>query len=175
MIHAGRKSRPYGPGAVLQGHTLFLLPTSVSASLGRSRRYRRLPPCIIRRNYINRLGIWNVKGINGTAKRGDVVDVFKEGKFELLTLMETKLKGNGEVSWCGVNFTFAGVQEMERAREGVTILLNDIWHSAVIDFGCVISRILWIKFKFLRVKVCVVMQYGPNKGDGEERERREWV
>ena len=71
-----------------------------------------------------------------------MVDVFREGKFEWLALTETKLKGKGEVSWCGVNGIIAGVQEMERAREGVVILLNDVWHSAVVDFGCVSSRIL---------------------------------
>ena len=60
---------------------------------------------------------------------------------------------------------------MERAREGVGILLNDVWLSAVIDFGCVSSRILWIKFKFSRVKVCVGVGYSPNEGVGEERER----
>ena len=31
------------------------------------------------------------------------MDVFREGKFELCALMEMKLKGNGEVSWYGVN------------------------------------------------------------------------
>ena len=79
------------------------------------------------------------------------MDVFQKGKFELLALTETKLKRNGEVSWCGVNGIIVGVQEMERAREGVAVLLNDVWHSAVIDFGCIGSR---IKFKFSRVKVC---------------------
>ena len=34
---------------------------------------------------------------------------------------QTKLKWNGCI--------IAGVQEMEKAREGVTILLNDVWHS----------------------------------------------
>ena len=34
------------------------------------------------------------------------------------------------------NGIIAGVQEMERAREGVATLLNDVWHSAVVDFGC---------------------------------------
>ena len=102
--------------------------------------------------YINRLGTWNVRVINGTVKREEVVNVFREGKFEFLVLMETKLKGNGEVSWCGVNGFIASFQEMERAREGVAILLNNVWDSAVIDFGCVSSRILWIKFKFSRVK-----------------------
>ena len=51
------------------------------------------------------------------------------------------------------------------------ILLNDVWHSAMVNFGCVNSRILWIKFKYSRVKVCVVVGCGPNEGDGEERDR----
>ena len=48
--------------------------------------------------------------------------------------------------------------------------MSDVWHSAVVKHGCVSPRILWIKFKFSRVKVCVVVGYGPNEGDGEERE-----
>ena len=86
------------------------------------------------------------------------MDVFREGKFELLALTEKKLKGNGEVSWCGVNGIIADVQELERVKEGVGILLNDVWHSAVIDFGCISARILWVKFKFSRVKL--VWWYG---------------
>ena len=73
-----------------------------------------------------------------------MVDVFRNGKYELLALKETKLKGNGEVSCCGVNGIIASIQEMERAREGVAILLNEVWHSVVIDFGCVGSRVWWI-------------------------------
>ena len=59
---------------------------------------------------------------------------------------------------------------MERAREGVVILLKDVWHSEVVKSGCVSSRILWIKFKFSSVKVYVVVGCGPNEGDSEERE-----
>ena len=62
------------------------------------------------------------------------MDVFRKGKFELLTLTETKLKENGEILWCGVNGIIDGVQEMEIAREGVAVLLNDVWHSVVMDF-----------------------------------------
>ena len=99
------------------------------------------------------------------------MDVSREGKFELLALAEMKLKGNGEVSWCGVNGITASLQEMERAREGVAILLNDVWHNAVVNFGCFSSRILWIKFKFSRVKVCMVVGYSPNEGNDEDRDR----
>ena len=34
-----------------------------------------------------------------------MVDAFRKGKFDLLALTETKVKGNGEVSWYGVNDT----------------------------------------------------------------------
>ena len=71
--------------------------------------------------------------------------------FELLALTEMKLKENREVSWCGIKSIIAGIQEMERTREGVAILLNDVCHSAVIDFVWVSSKILWIKFEFSRV------------------------
>ena len=94
----------------------------------------------------------------------------KKVKFELLALMEAKLKGKGEVSWSGVNVIFPGVHEMKRAREGGVVLLNDVWYSAMEKSGCVSSRILGIKFKVSRVKVCVVVGYAPNEGDGEKRD-----
>ena len=54
------------------------------------------------------------------------MDIFKKGKFELLALTETKLKGKGEVSWPGVNVIFASVQEMKRAKEGVAVLYGTV-------------------------------------------------
>ena len=101
-----------------------------------------------------------MRRINDTTEREEVVDIFKKGKFELLALTETKLKGKGEVSWSGVNVIFAGVQ-MERAKEGEAVQLKDVWHRAVEEHGCVSSRIIWIKFTFSRVKVCVVVRVRP--------------
>ena len=112
---------------------------------------------------------WNVKGINGIPNREELIDVFRKGKFKLLALTETKLKENGEVSWCGVNGVIASVHEIEKARKGVAVLLNDVWQSAVINFECVSSRILLVKFKFSRVKLCVVAGYVPTEDNGEER------
>ena len=100
-----------------------------------------------------------------------MVDVFRLGKFELLGLIEIKLKGNREVLWYGVDVIITGVQEIEKARESAAVLLNNVWHIAVIDLGCVSFRILWVKYKFSRVKVCVVMVYVSTKEDGKERER----
>ena len=60
----------------------------------------------------------------------------------IITFDGDELKGYGGVSWCGVNYTIPSVQEMERAMEGVVILLNDVWRSAVKYFGCVSSKVL---------------------------------
>ena len=114
---------------------------------------------------------WSVREINGTTKKGEVVNVFREGKFELLALMETKLKGNEELSLRGINGIIVGVQEMEKTTEGVGIWLKNVWHNTVTDFGCVSYRVLWIKFRFSRVKVSMVEEYGPNGGNCEEKER----
>ena len=100
-----------------------------------------------------------MRGINNTTKREEVVEIFIKGKFELLALTETKWKREGEVSWCEVNGIISGVQKIERAREGVAILLKDVWHGAVVKSGYVSSRIHWIKFSFSRVKVYVVVGY----------------
>ena len=55
-----------------------------------------------------------------------MVDVFRKRNLEMLASMESRLKGKGKVSWCRVNGIIAGVQEMERAREGMTDLLNNV-------------------------------------------------
>ena len=44
--------------------------------------------------------------------------VFREAKFELLALTETKLKGNGEVSWCGVNGIIAVFSRWKELGKG---------------------------------------------------------
>ena len=44
-------------------------------------------------------------------------------------------------------------------------------YSAVVDFGCVSFRILWINSSFQGLKYVWWWGYGPNKGDSEERDR----
>ena len=60
--------------------TLFLLPTSASSNFGWRVRCHRLLPCITQQYYVNRISAYNVREINGTVKREEVVDIFIEGK-----------------------------------------------------------------------------------------------
>ena len=42
----------------------------------------------------------------------------------MLTLTETQMKGNGDVSWCGVSDLCVGVQKNERSMKGVAVFLE---------------------------------------------------
>ena len=66
-----------------------------------------------------------------------MVDVFRKGKFEFHVLTETKLKKNVVVSCCWVSGISVGVEEIKGTREGMIVWMNDVWYSAVIEFGCV--------------------------------------
>ena len=50
-------------------------------------------------------------------------------------------------------------------------MMNDEWHSAVIEFGCISPTVHWINFMFSKVKVCVMVVYGPTEGEAEEKEK----
>ena len=90
MIHAGRKSRPYGLGCVLGARTLyFFLRAHQLASDGAG---GFADSCLV------------ILSETDMTKR-------KQVKFDLLALTETKLIGEGEVSWVGVNGIISGVQE----------------------------------------------------------------
>ena len=54
----------------------------------------------------------------------------------------------------------------------MALWLNDVLHNAAVGSGYVSSRIHWIKLKFSRIKVCVVVGYCLNEGDGKEGDGR---
>ena len=81
-----------------------------------------------------------------------MVDIFKKGKFNLFALTETKLKGEGEASWVKVNGIIFGVQVVERAREGVAVLLNDVWHSTVLNMGVLAQELYGLNSIFQGLK-----------------------
>ena len=79
---------------------------------------------------------------HGTGEEGEGDRRFQKGKVKVACLYrdETEREWRGIMVWS--KWCHSAVQEMGRARKGVAILLNDMWYSMVIDFGCVSSRIL---------------------------------
>ena len=54
--------------------------------------------------------------------------------------------------------------------KGVATMMNEVWFGAVVGYDCVSSQMLWAKFIFERVKLCVVTVHGPCN-DREEGEK----
>ena len=83
-------------------------------------------------------GYVEYKGDKWDCDSDEVVDVSRKGKIEL-----------HEREWGGfrvwVSCIIEGLQEIERAREGVAALMNNMWHSVLIEYGCVSSRTLWVQ------------------------------
>src|SRR5678815_2945242 len=100
----------------LAAHYHLSLARNSDAGLGDDRD-RRKRPSNFRRNCMNRMGTWNVRGINVEEKRREVMDVFRKGKFDLLAVTETKMKGNGENEWCGVKCVCVLVWKGMRGEE----------------------------------------------------------
>ena len=73
-------------------------------------------------------------------QREEAVNDLRKRKFDLIFSIETKMKENEERARCGVGGICARVQENERIKEGAVILLNGVWYSVAVDFGCICSR-----------------------------------
>ena len=123
-----------------------------------------------------RIGVWNVRGICNETKRVEVVHKFKKGKFDLLGLCETNLRGNEEFEWNGVHGFRSGMKERERgkAQKGVAVLMTDKWYKSLVNVEYKSARVLLAKFKFARVKVCVIVVYGPVNGASEYERESFW-
>ena len=78
---------------------------------------------------ILKVGTLNVRGVNKEEKREEVGIVMKEKGFDVLALTETKLKDKGEISFGMYKGIYAGVNERVRAREGVAIVMKEVWWS----------------------------------------------
>jgi len=120
------------------------------------------------------VAVWNVRGICDEGKRMEVVDVFKRGKFDVLGLCETNLKGREDFVWNDVHGVRSGREGAGRGKEGVAVLLSDEWYKALVAYKCICSRVMWVKFKFDRVKVCLVVAYGPVNDRSDEEKVRFW-
>ena len=115
------------------------------------------------------LATWNVRGVNDEAKEREVLGVIEDAKIDVCGLTETKWKGTYVKDWeCGLGVC-AGVNEDERAKEGVCMFVSNKWKEHIRGYGSVGSRIVWVRLKVGRQTWVVVCVYAPNKeGDIEE-------
>src|SRR6201990_823295 len=123
---------------------------------------------------ILKVGTLNVRGVNKEEKREEVGIVMKEKGFDVLALTETKLKGKGEISFGMYKGIYAGVNERVRAREGVAIVMKDMWWSCVKGSGNIGARIAWVRLRVRREYWVFICAYAPVVGTNEREREAFW-
>ena len=103
-----------------------------------------------------------------------IEDTFKEKKFGVFALCETKLAGQGVQDWDEQRVIVSGVSERCRAREGGGLIIaNRLW-GRVKEYKCASSRIVWVKLNICREKVMVVSAFGPGMEKSESEREQFW-
>ena len=119
-------------------------------------------------------GVLNVCGCGQSEKKCIIVDIFKERKYDVFALCETKVKGQGVQDWDEQRVIVSGVSERCRAREGVGLIIaNRLW-GRVKEYKCVSSRIVWVKLNICGEKLVVVSAYGPGMERSESEREQFW-
>ena len=110
-----------------------------------------------------RLGTWNVRGANDEVKEREIVQVLEDAKVDICGMTETKWKGVGMKEWeYGVGIC-AGVNENERAKEGVCMMVSKKWKENIREYGWVGSRIVWVRLKVGIQMWAIVCVYAPTE------------
>ena len=115
-----------------------------------------------------------MRGVNEESKRMEVRKVCEDERLDVCGLSETKVKGESIWEWGQGWGVGSGVKE-GRGREGVAIVVSERAKRCVKGYGCVSSRVVWVRLKVGRERWAVVCVYAPtNDCKADEREKF-WV
>ena len=131
------------------------------------RTIRRIPGLTLRRPTWKRtwtliFGTWNVRAING--KELELTEEMDRYKIDVLAVTETKKKGQG-VENVGPNhiLIFSGVNEKDRAKAGVGLLIHKSQEKLVESWNFISPRILEVNIKTKGRDIKLLVAYGPNE------------
>jgi exonuclease III len=105
---------------------------------------------------------WNIKSLNG--KEVEVVREMEKYRLELLGLSEVKKNSSGEKRLeKGFILRHSGVPAINRAKEGVGVIVSDELDTRVISWNPVSSRIITLEFDLEEKKITLIQAYAPTE------------
>lgn len=146
----------------------------VKKGLGTSRKTRRNQIKEIkneekrkRKNEI-KIGNWNVQ--SSTGKEEELVEEMIQHDIEILAITETKKKGKGlKKIHKGYWLLWTGVNEKERAKEGVGLIIAPNKLKDLIQEEFINERLLTVKIKLIDEEIwTVIVAYGENENARKE-------
>lgn len=105
-------------------------------------------------------GTWNIQGLKN--KRELIVKDMENLKMEIIALTETKKKGTGtEIIGEFIHF-YSGVPKDQRARRGVSILINKKLKKHITDWESIDENLIRINLNLMQKKITIIGVYAPS-------------
>ena len=121
-----------------------------------------------------KLATWNVRGLNG--KEVELNEEFTAAKLDILAVVETKKKGQGELQLDRGNLLiYGGVPKEKRAEAGVGCLLKKKWINRLKNIKFINERLLMLELMEGNTKLSIIIAYGPNENDKTEIKDKFWA
>ena len=109
---------------------------------------------------------WNVRSIHN--KIEILEKELKERNIDIALVTETKKKLKGTIDLNDYTMIYSGVEQNERARAGVAVLVNEQWKDKISSYDWLNERIMTCRFKIERGYMTVICLYSPEEGRREE-------
>ena len=85
---------------------------------------------------------------------------------DVVVLTETKKKGTGSETLVNYIHLFSGIKKYERAKRGVSILINKKWKGSIKNWEAIDGRILKLYMNIWGYKLTIIGIYAPNEDNG---------
>ena len=116
------------------------------------------------RNRTLKFGTWNVQGCRN--KMREIVREINVMNMDLVVLTETKKKGTGIETLGNYVYLFSGVKKYERAKKGVSILINKKRKDSIKNWEYIDGRILRLYMNIWGYKLTIIGICAPNEDNG---------
>jgi exonuclease III len=110
-----------------------------------------------------KFGTWNVQGCRNKLEK--IIREISTMKKDVVVLTETKKKGAGSKLLGNYIHLFSGVKKYERAKKGVSVLINKKWKCSIKNWESIDERILKLDMNIWGYKLTIIGIHAPNKNN----------
>lgn len=120
------------------------------------------------------MGLWNVQSLRG--KEEELVGEFERAEMAIMGVTETKKKGKGcSTLNNGHCLIYGGVDEADRAKAGVAVLIHKNWIQHVKNWKIISERVIRIDVEMEQNEVrTILVAYGPSENDAKDVKEIFW-
>ena len=121
------------------------------------------------KNFLFRLGTWNVRTLNQAGKLENLKMEMDKCNVSVIGLSEVRWPGQGEKVSDNYTMFYSGG---ERAERGVAILMKNEIVKSVLSVQCCSDRLMFVKLSAEPVDILIVQVYMPTSASSDEEVER---